>query len=248
MPPGFSNFQIVFFDRKRLAMAEAKGDPEYNTKIAERQELQYLHLFPLFLKLRGRRCLVVGAGKVSEGKIAGLLAAGATVRVVAPEASERITRWQKDKKIRLERRVFRPGDLDGVILVVAATDSSKVHRAIYREAQKRRVLCNIVDVPALCDFYYPAVVRRGKLQIAISTAGASPSLARRLREEMELSYGPEYGRWLRHLSEERKEVLARNMPASERLELLKKQASRAAFDEFSTLGRRRKTPKRAPKR
>jgi precorrin-2 dehydrogenase/sirohydrochlorin ferrochelatase len=191
-----------------------------------------LHLFPLFLKLRGRRCLVVGAGKISEGKIAGLLEAGAQLLVVAPNATDRIQRWHQDGKIRLQKRAFRPNDLKGVFLVVAATNSENVHRAVYRHAQARRVLCNIVDIPPLCDFYYPAVVRRGKLQIAISTEGASPSLARRLREEMEVAFGPEYAAWLKHLSRARKKLLAKRMPAAERMELLKKLASREAFARF----------------
>jgi precorrin-2 dehydrogenase len=191
-----------------------------------------LHLFPLFLKLRGRRCLVVGAGKISEGKIAGLLEAGAQVRVIAPHATDRIARWHQQKKIRLARRTFRPGDLKGMFLVVAATNSEKVHRAIYREALARKALCNIVDVPPLCDFYYPAVVRRGKLQIAISTAGASPSLARRLREEMEVAFGPEYAAWLKHLSRARKRMLTKKLPFDERMKILKSQASREAFSRF----------------
>lgn len=191
-----------------------------------------MHLFPLFLKLRGRICLVVGAGKISEGKIVGLLEAGAHVRVVAPSATDRILQWHKAKKIRLQKRAFRTSDLNGIVLVVAATNSPEVHDEIYRHAQARRVLCNIVDVPALCDFYYPAVVRRGKLQVAISTEGASPSLARRLREELDLAFGPEYGAWLTHLSRERKKLLAKRMPVGERMALLKKQASREAFEEF----------------
>jgi precorrin-2 dehydrogenase / sirohydrochlorin ferrochelatase len=191
-----------------------------------------LHLFPLFLKLRGRRCLVVGAGKISEGKIAGLLEAGAHVDVVAPSATAQIERWHKKKKIRLTRRPFHPSDLKRAFLVVAATNSPKVHRAIFREAQKQNVLCNIVDVPALCDFYYPAVVRRGQLQIAISTAGASPSLARRLREEMEETFGPEYSEWVKNLSRERKTILRKNIPAAKRLELLKHLASEESFGQF----------------
>jgi precorrin-2 dehydrogenase/sirohydrochlorin ferrochelatase len=190
------------------------------------------HLFPLFLKLNGRRCLVVGAGPISEGKIKGLLESGAHVRVVAPKATKQIARWAKQKKIRWLRRAFRPTDLGGVFLVVAATNAEEVHRTIYREAQARKILCNIVDVPPLCDFYYPAVVRRGQLQIAISTAGASPSLARRLREEMESTFGPEYTAWIEHLSKERKKVLTKKIPMTERLSVLKDQASHRSFSRF----------------
>ena len=191
-----------------------------------------MHLFPLFLKLRGRRCLVVGAGKISEGKIAGLLEAGAHVEVVAPNATAQIEQWHKKRKIRLTRRPFRPSDLKRAFLVVAATNSPKVHQGIFREAQRRNVLCNIVDVPALCDFYYPAVVRRGQLQIAISTEGASPSLARRLREEMEKTFGPEYSDWLKYLSRERKKIFREKIPAANRLELLKHLASEESFGRF----------------
>jgi len=191
-----------------------------------------LHLFPLFLKLHGRRCLVVGAGKISEGKIAGLLETGAKVHVIAPKATPKIVEWHKKKKIRLTQRLFRPTDLNNIFLVVAATNSPKVHRAIYREARKRHVLCNIVDVPPLCDFYYPAVVRRGHLQIAISTAGASPSLARRLREEMESAFGPEYAAWLAHLSQERQKLMKKKLPFAERLDILRQQASQDAFSHF----------------
>lgn len=191
-----------------------------------------MHLFPLFLKLRGRRCLVIGAGKISEGKIAGLLEAGAHVDVVAPRATVQIEQWHKKRKIRLTRRPFRPSDLKRAFLVVAATNSPKVHGAIFREARKRKVLCNIVDVPALCDFYYPAVVRRGQLQIAISTAGASPSLARRLREEMEKTFGPEYSDWLKYLSRQRQKIFRKKIPAANRLELLKRLASGESFGRF----------------
>jgi precorrin-2 dehydrogenase/sirohydrochlorin ferrochelatase len=186
----------------------------------------------MFLKLRNRRCLVVGAGKISEGKIKGLLEGGAKVQVVAPKASEQILRWHKAKKIRLAQRTFRPNDLKGIFLVVAATNSPEVHRAIYREARARGVLCNIVDVPPLCDFYYPAVVRRGQLQIAISTAGASPSLASRLRQEMEATFGTEYAAWLEHLAHERTKIHAKKIPPAERMEILKTQSSRESFFQF----------------
>lgn len=191
-----------------------------------------MHLFPLFLKLRGRRCLIVGGGPISEGKIASLLETGAQITVIAPRVTHAIARWAKQKKIRLQLKPFRSADLHGIFLVVAATNSSKVHRSIYRQARARGVLCNIVDVPQLCDFYYPALVRRGQLQIAISTAGASPSLARRLRQELELAFGPEYAHWLKHLSRERKKLLAKKMLPPDRINVLKLQASREAFIRY----------------
>ena len=175
---------------------------------------------------------MVGAGKIGEGKVAALIQAGAKVDVVAPWGTAQIETWYRQRKLQWHRREFRSADLKDAILVVAATDSPKVHEEIFQEATKRKVLCNIVDVPSLCDFYYPAVVRRGHLQIAISTGGASPSLAKRLREELESAFGKEYGSWLLALAKERKKILAKRLPVSRRTELLKKQASAEAFIRF----------------
>src|SRR5262249_18874033 len=149
-----------------------------------------MRLFPLFLKLEARRCLVVGAGVVAEGKIAGLIDTGAQLRVIAPQATEQVVRWAESSKIEYQQRQFQVTDLDGMFLVVASTSDSELHRLIFAEARKRGVLCNIVDVPELCDFYYPAVVQRGELQIAVSTSGASPALAQRLRKNLEEQFGP----------------------------------------------------------
>jgi precorrin-2 dehydrogenase/sirohydrochlorin ferrochelatase len=135
-------------------------------------------LFPMFVKLAGRRVLVVGAGAVGEAKIRGLLDTGARIRVVALQASSAVQAWAETGAIVLEERAFVPCDLDDALLVVAATSSRELNESIFAEAQRRRVPCNVVDVPGLCDFFYPAVVRRGDLQIAISTAGQSPLLAR----------------------------------------------------------------------
>src|SRR3984885_5806516 len=145
-------------------------------------------LFPMFMKLEGKRCLVVGAGKVGEPKIAGLLDTGARLHVVALEASDSMREWAKAGKIMLELRAFSPEDLGGTFLAVVATASRSLNESIYREAQRQGVLCNVVDVPEYCDFYYPAVVRRGDLQIAISTNGQSPSLAQRLRQQLEQQF------------------------------------------------------------
>src|SRR5712671_4827722 len=149
-------------------------------------------LFPMFLKLSDRPCLVVGAGTVAESKIASLLEAGGRVRVVAPEATPQVRSWAQSNSIEWRQRSFHPDDLEGMFLVVAATSSTQLQEQIFEEATQRGVLCNIVDVPPLCDFYYPAVVQRGALQIAISTAGQSPALAQRLRKQLEEQFGPEY--------------------------------------------------------
>ena len=195
----------------------------------------------MILKLAGRPCLVAGAGSVAESKIESLIEAGAKVRVVAPKATHEIRGWAEDKKIEWILRNWEPSDLEGMFLVVAATSSTEVHERIFQEATKRGVLCNVVDVPALCDFYYPAVVQRGALQIAISTAGLSPALAQRLRKELEHQFGAEYEAWLEQLGKEREKLFTEPRDAEERKRLLHDLASAEAFQAFV---RNRKKAKR----
>jgi precorrin-2 dehydrogenase/sirohydrochlorin ferrochelatase len=189
-------------------------------------------LFPLFLKLENRPCLVVGAGTIAEGKIAGLLEAEARVRVVAPQATPQVQSWAQEKKLEWQQRSYEPNDVQGVFLVVAATSSAQLHEQIFAEARRQNALCNVVDVPHLCDFFYPAVVRRGALQIAISTAGESPALAQRLRKELEVQFGPDYEAWVTALGEARAEIAARDLTAEDRKELLHQLASEEFFQLF----------------
>jgi precorrin-2 dehydrogenase/sirohydrochlorin ferrochelatase len=199
-------------------------------------------LFPLFLKLSNRSCLVVGAGAIAESKIASLLDAGAQLRVVAPEATPQVRAWAQSNTIEWHQRPFEPADLDGMFLVIAATSSTELHERIFDEASRRAVLCNIVDVPPLCDFYYPSVVQRGALQIAISTAGLSPALAQRLRKQLEDQFGPEYEEWLAQLGESRERLHATEMDPDERKRLLHADATAEAFQAFL---RTRRQPKRS---
>jgi precorrin-2 dehydrogenase/sirohydrochlorin ferrochelatase len=184
----------------------------------------------MFLKLEGKRCLVVGAGKVGEPKIGGLIGTGARVHVIALEAAEAVHEWARHGKITLALRAFTPEDLDGAFLAVVATESRGLNESIYREAQRRGVLCNVVDVPEYCDFYYPAVVRRGDLQIAISTSGLSPSLAQRIRQQLERQFGPGYASWVEELGATRKLVLSSDLDPQRKRELLQSLASREALD------------------
>ena len=188
------------------------------------------NLFPMFMKLTGKRCLVIGAGKVGEPKIGGLIDTGAHIEVVAIEAGAQVREWARDGKIALELRAFSPRDLDGRFLVVAATASKHLNELVYHEAQRRGVLCNVVDVPELCDFFYPAVVRRGDLQIAISTAGQSPSLAQKIRKQLEKQFGEGYVAWVEQLGETRRLILASDLDQERKLELLHSLASREAFE------------------
>jgi siroheme synthase-like protein len=184
----------------------------------------------MFMKLAGKRCLVVGAGKVGESKIGGIIDTGASIHVVALAASAQVREWAGAGKIELELRAFAERDLDGKFLAVAATASNRLNELIYREAQRRGVLCNVVDVPESCDFFYPAVVRRGDLQIAISTAGKSPSLAQKLRRQLERQFGPEYAAWVEQFGETRRLILASDLDQETKRELLHSLASREAFE------------------
>jgi precorrin-2 dehydrogenase/sirohydrochlorin ferrochelatase len=189
-------------------------------------------LFPMFLKLAGRPCLVAGAGSIAESKIESLIEADGKVRVVAPKATSQIRYWAEKKRIEWIARDWEQGDLDGMFLVIAATFSTEVHQRIFEEATRRGVLCNVVDVPGLCDFYYPAVVQRGALQIAISTAGLSPALAQRLRKELEHQFGAEYKAWLEELGKERDKLFSVTLNPEERKRLLHDLVSAEAFQAF----------------
>lgn len=187
-------------------------------------------LFPMFLKLEGRQCLVVGAGRIGEEKIGGLLETGARIRVIALDATPVVREWARAEAIELELRHFQSDDLRGAFLSIVATSSRTLNERIYREAEQLGVLCNVVDVPDLCDFFYPSVVRRGDLQIAISTAGQSPSLAQKIRQQLEKQFGPAYTDWVAELGATRKLILASDLDKERKLDLLHSLASREAFE------------------
>jgi len=189
-----------------------------------------MSLFPMFLKLEGRPCLVIGAGAIAQEKLPSLLEAGARVKVVAPEATGPIEELARSGKISWEPRSFAASDFDGVFLVIAATSLPSVNAEVFRAAHERNVLCNAVDDPENCDFYYGSVVRRGDLQIAISTAGHSPALAQRLRKQLEVQFGPEYSDWLRELAATREDLFSQDMDSQRRKYLLHAVASQEAFE------------------
>lgn len=190
------------------------------------------NLFPMFVKLAGRKCLVVGGGPVAEGKVEGLLSCQATVALVAPEVTDKIARWNDQGRLTWHARQFQPSDLEGAFLVVAATGVDTVNESVFREAEARGILCNAVDEPERCHFYYPAIVRRGPLQIAISTGGLSPALASRLRAELEAQFGPEYERWIEELGALRQKAFARRADPQRRTRLLHRLASRRGYERF----------------
>ena len=155
------------------------------------------------LKLTGRRCLVVGGGEIGLEKVEGLLACDGDVTLVAPEAVPELEELAREGSIRWERREYEPTDLEGTFMVIASTDDTDVNIRVYEDAEKRAMLVNVVDVPPLCNFILPAIVRTGPLAIAISTAGASPALAKRIKRQIAEEYGEPYARLAVLLNEAR---------------------------------------------
>ena len=143
--------------------------------------------YPVYLNLENRRCVIIGGGGVAEGKIARLRESGAVIGVVSPDATPGIRQMAADGILRWEPRLYRPGDLEGAFIAIAATNDREVNRAVYKEAEARGVMLNAVDDPPNCSFIAPSIVQRGPVTVAISTGGASPALARKLRESLQVS-------------------------------------------------------------
>lgn len=188
--------------------------------------------FPMMVKLEGRKCVVVGAGAVAEEKIAGLLPYLPWVTVLSPRATKKIQKLARAGILTWKQRRFAAKDIAGAFLAIAATDSPAVNAAVFRACTMRGVLCNSVDDPPNCDVFYPAIVRRGSLQIAISTNGRSPALASRLRRELEQQFGPEWADWVEHIGNMRNQILSQRMPSRKRRERLLDVASVPAFRGF----------------
>ena len=144
------------------------------------------------LRLNARRCLVVGGGDVGLEKVEGLLACDADVTLVAPDAHPELAQLALEGSISWQQREYSEGDLDGCLVAIAATNDSEVNIRVFEDAERRAMLVNVVDVPPLCNFILPAIVRTGPLAVAISTAGASPALAKRMKREIGELFGQEY--------------------------------------------------------
>jgi len=165
--------------------------------------------YPICLELAGRRVVVVGTGAVAMGKVEGLLSGGADdVLVVAEGPARRLAELEQDPRVRVERRAFRPEDLDGAFLCIASAWAKRRRDAIARAGRARGVLVNVVDDVPNCDWAAPAVVRRGDLVLAMATGGASPELARRLKDDLSARFGEHWGPLLELLREVREETLA----------------------------------------
>lgn len=166
-------------------------------------------LYPMYADLAGRPVVVIGGGPVAERKVEGLLACGAVVSLISPKLTEKLSAWHQAGRIAVQQRPFAPGDTRGAWLVIAACGDAGVNRRVFDEASQEGIFCNVVDEPDLCSFQVPAVVRRGELQIAVSTGGASPALAKRLRRQIEERLGPEYEIFLADLARIRQRLRER---------------------------------------
>jgi precorrin-2 dehydrogenase/sirohydrochlorin ferrochelatase len=188
-------------------------------------------MYPLFLKIQEQPCLVIGGGKIATRKIGDLIEEGATVTVVAKEVSKEIAEWAQKGVISLENREFRQGDTKDFFLVIAATNDHELNRSISQELGKT-VLFNSVDDPTLCNFYAGAVIKRGKMRIAISTSGAFPALTKKIKKEIDDFVPLSYERLVDRLNEFRGEFLKKNIPEDERKRIIDHITESSAIDEF----------------
>ena len=158
-----------------------------------------MNMYPISLRIRGRRCCVIGGGRVAERKVEGLLKAGGAILVISPELTARLREWHARGEIEVRLRPYRKGDLQGAVLVFAATDDPAVNAAVCAEAEQRGIWVNDAADPQRSTFHVPAVLRRGGLQIAVSTSGAGPLLARKIRDELAEQYDEGYEGFVRLL-------------------------------------------------
>lgn len=189
-------------------------------------------LYPLFLNLRNRTCVVVGGSEMAEAKTRELMDAGASVRLIAPEVTRQISTWAQAGTLDWKPRFYTNGDLQDAYLVVSVADP-ETNARVFADAERQHTFCNSMDDIPNCSCYASAVVRRGALQIAISTGGKSPALAQRLRKEFEEQFGEEYRSWVRRLGEARVLLFQdKELSTETRRRILHEQASSAAFEAF----------------
>jgi precorrin-2 dehydrogenase / sirohydrochlorin ferrochelatase len=177
--------------------------------------------YPLFLDLIGKICVVVGGGRVAQRKCLTLVKAGAAVTIISPTLTPLLEKYKRDGLIIHKKRRYQRGDIKTAFLVIAATDSEKTNKKIALDATAIQKLLNVVDNPSLCNFIVPSVVKRSLLTIAISTGGASPSMAKAIRKELEKLYGPEFSRYLRVIKKIRSKAMEEIPDKREREKFLK---------------------------
>ena len=180
-----------------------------------------LSYYPVYLKLDGKKCLVVGGGRIAERKVNSLLESGAQVYVVSPVLTEWLEEIASKDMITVIRRNYTTTDLENAFLVIGATDLQAINTRVARDCHDRNILVNIVDNPGNCNFIVPAVFRQGSLSISISTDGKSPMLAKRIREELKSEFGPEYHEFLELMGNLREQVIAKFPDEKQRRDVFK---------------------------
>jgi precorrin-2 dehydrogenase/sirohydrochlorin ferrochelatase len=193
-----------------------------------------VNYFPISLDIRSRHCIVIGGGKVAARKVKSLLASQGRVTVISPALDGELAHLVRDEALHWLARGYRPGDLAGAFLVIAATDDVAVQEAVYREAAAGNILLNVADVPKWCNFILPATVRRGDLTISVSTAGKSPALAKQLREDLEKEYSDDYDLLLQVLGRLRPMVLDLGLPHEKNKILFENMLHRDMIDWLRT--------------
>lgn len=167
--------------------------------------------YPVYIQLENQPCMVIGGGKIAEGKVEGLLEAGAIVEVISPALTPRLHELVAQRRIKYHERVYRAGDLAGTLMVICATNIPTVNQQVWHEANENHQLVNVVDDTPRCNFIAPAILRNGDLTIAISTSGKAPALAVRLKEKIQKQIGPENARFL-EIAGQLREPLAKHIP------------------------------------
>lgn len=189
-----------------------------------------MRYYPIFLDVANRSCLVVGAGAVGCRKALTLMACGARVTVVAPVAAKKLLDLAAAGSIEYRKRTYEPADLDGMLLVIGATDDETLNLQIKADADRRAILCNIADHPEACHFILPSVVARGDLLIAVSTSGKSPAFAKKVRQDLEATYGPEYAAFLKLMGAIRRKLLQQQHAPEEHRPLFEQLIDRGLVD------------------
>ncbi len=189
-----------------------------------------MRYYPVNLDILNRKCLVVGGGPVGTRKVMTLLECGAVVTVVSPDVAEELLELAEKKTIELKRRPYESSDIDGMFLVIGATDNEELNRQINKDAEHQNKLCNIADRPEVCNFILPSLVNRGNLVIAISTSGKSPAFARKMRQDLEKEFGEEYDEFLELMGAIRKKALSEKHEPEAHKQLFEQLINRGLVD------------------
>ena len=189
-----------------------------------------MRYYPLYLDIQNRKCLVVGGGSVGTRKVMTLMDCGASVTVVSPDFTTQLFQLADTRAIKLKKRPYRSSDIDGIFLVIGATNNEELNRQISEDAQRLNKLCNIVDRPEACNFILPSFINRGDLIIAVSTSGKSPALSKKLRKDLENKFGQEYAEFLRLMGVIRQKLLSKNRDSKTHKYLFEQLISRGLIE------------------